>query len=347
MGVWDVVDISHEIEKDEKAYQNFEDFSDEEFEECKTKASTGDVEAQAMLGLCYLIGLKVDQDPVLGYKWTKKAADKRFAPAEFLAAYCFKEGLGVEKDKQQYLYWVEKSACDGYVKAQFMYGVEIEHGNVCHQNQTPFKWYKMAAEQGHAEAQNNLGWLYQKGIGGAPESGDEAFRWYEKSAKQGIAVAQFNLGYCYYYGIGVRQDETKAMEWIRKSADQGYETAIETLQNLKYGGLGAITKYCYITTAVCCALNKGDNCYELQMFRKFRDEWLLKQRDGKTIIEEYYRIAPKIVNTIDKQADSLRIYKRIWDCYLKKCLTMIENGQNRECKNTYMTMVQNLKDRFY
>ena len=52
---------------------------------------------------------------------------------------------------------------------------------------------------------------------------------------------------------------------------------------------------CFITTAVCEAEGKPDDCAELTAFRRFRDGWLSQQPDGPALIEEYYEIAPAIV----------------------------------------------------
>ena len=39
------------------------------------------------------------------------------------------------------------------------------------------RWYRMAADQGYAAAQNNIGWLFQNGWGVAQDFG-EAMSWY-------------------------------------------------------------------------------------------------------------------------------------------------------------------------
>ena len=46
-----------------------------------------------------------------------------------------------------------------------------------------------------------------------------------KLAKLGDAEAQFNIGEMYEIGFGVKQDEKEARYWISKSANQNYETA--------------------------------------------------------------------------------------------------------------------------
>ncbi len=59
----------------------------------------------------------------------------------------------------------------------------------------------------------------------------EAVRWYRKAAEQGHAKAQYNLGVMYYNGFGVTQDRTEAKKWWEKSAAQGNQTAINNLKD--------------------------------------------------------------------------------------------------------------------
>ena len=56
--------------------------------------------------------------------------------------------------------------------------------------------YEKAAEQGNADAQFNLGFMYQDGRG-LKQSDEKAVEWYEKAAKQGDADAQYYLGLLY------------------------------------------------------------------------------------------------------------------------------------------------------
>ena len=58
------------------------------------------------------------------------------------------------------------------------------------------KYGRIAAEQGHAEAQFGLGVCYANGYG-VKKDPDEAAKWYRKAADQGVADAQNNLGLCY------------------------------------------------------------------------------------------------------------------------------------------------------
>ena len=74
-------------------------------------------------------------------------------------------------------------------------------------------WTKKSAKQGDAEAQNNLGVMYDKGQG-VPQNYKKAFDWFKKSAKQDFAKAQYNLGMIYYEGEEVSKNDKKAIYWI-------------------------------------------------------------------------------------------------------------------------------------
>ena len=65
-----------------------------------------------------------------------------------------------------------------------------------------------------------------------PQSYSEAVNWLRKAAEQGHAQAQFNLGVCYALGNGVPQSYTEAVKWFRKAAEQGQAEAIDVLKSL-------------------------------------------------------------------------------------------------------------------
>ena len=90
--------------------------------------------------------------------------------------------------------------------------------------QTAFKLWLPLAEQGNADAQVNLGQMYEKRLG-VKQDYFEAVKWYRKAAEQGDAKAQLNLGAMYAVGRGVKQDYVEAVKWYRKAAEQGYAKA--------------------------------------------------------------------------------------------------------------------------
>ena len=87
---------------------------------------------------------------------------------------------------------------------------------------------RLAATNGDAVAQLQLGINYYVGDNGCKTDHGEAVRWFELAARQGLAHAQFNLGCCYSMGIGVpQQDVERAMELFQLAADQDHPGAKE------------------------------------------------------------------------------------------------------------------------
>jgi len=85
------------------------------------------------------------------------------------------------------------------------------------------EWQPLA-EQGNADAQNWLGFMYQNGRGVAQDD-KEAVKWYRKAAEQGHAYGQSNLGVMYANGSGVAKDDKEAVKWYRMAAEQGHAYA--------------------------------------------------------------------------------------------------------------------------
>lgn len=86
------------------------------------------------------------------------------------------------------------------------------------------KWLRMAAERGHGGARNNLGYLYQHGLG-LPQNDEEAFRWYKKAAEGGLGWGKDSIARCYRDGVGVAKDVSRAYTWFQLAAEQGVQVA--------------------------------------------------------------------------------------------------------------------------
>ena len=86
------------------------------------------------------------------------------------------------------------------------------------------RWYRLAAAQGVADAQFNLGNQYRTGEG-VPQDDAEAVKWYRLAAEQGDAEAQNNLGVSYTVGKGVPQDYITAHMWFNLAAANGLPAA--------------------------------------------------------------------------------------------------------------------------
>ncbi|MBR5573401.1 MAG: leucine-rich repeat protein [Paludibacteraceae bacterium] len=140
---------------------------------------------------------------------------------------------GVKQDNTKAISYFRIAATQGHADAQNFLGVCYYYGDGVDKNYVEaIKWYRKATEQGHSSAQNNLGNCYYNGEG-VEQNYAEAVKWFRKAAEQGEKYAQYNLGVCYQYGNGVTKNLTEAKKWYQKAADQGHENAKKKLKELQ------------------------------------------------------------------------------------------------------------------
>ena len=112
---------------------------------------------------------------------------------------------------------------------------------------TALQLFTDLANRGMAEAQINLGMMFESGQG-VLQNFDEAIKWYQLAASQGLIQAQeklnllvskaaaaqvnFGLGVAFENGQGVPQDIMEAIRWYQLAADQGLIKAQEKLNLL-------------------------------------------------------------------------------------------------------------------
>ncbi len=82
-----------------------------------------------------------------------------------------------------------------------------------------------------------------------------------------------------------------------------------------------------------------DNCEELTIIRKFRDEYVSKED-----IEHYYEIAPIIVDAINEAENSDEIWKYIYENVVTHCVTSIKEEEYDYAYNRYKCNVMTLEE---
>ncbi len=132
----------------------------------------------------------------------------------------------------------QQAAREGNASAKNNLGYLYEHGLGAKQDYAQaVSYYRSAAESGNAAAQNNLGRLYAKGLGVAKDM-RESFRRHSQAALRGDPEGEYWVGYDYALGRGVKRDLTKAAGWMKQSAQAGYAPAQAGLASLYQEGLG-------------------------------------------------------------------------------------------------------------
>ena len=94
-----------------------------------------------------------------------------------------------------------------------------------------FEYYLKAAEQGHAESQNEVGAYYHGGYGTDVDY-EEAFKWFKKAALNNQVSSIFNLAKCYQFGGGVEQNDEFALNYFIEAAEAGHHGAMLNVENI-------------------------------------------------------------------------------------------------------------------
>ena len=146
---------------------------------------------------------------------------------------CLKNG-----NNEQAVECFTKAAEQGHAEAQFQLGLCYKKGVGASQDDArAVRWFAKAAANGHAEAQYHLGLCCETGTG-TDKDAAKAVHCFTKAAEQGHAAAQFCLGQCCRKGSGTKKDPVKAVYWYEKAAEQGYEKAQCNLAFCYETGLG-------------------------------------------------------------------------------------------------------------
>lgn len=103
------------------------------------------------------------------------------------------------------------------------------------------EWQELA-KKGNAEAEFELGSMYEKGEGIRADLG-QAIRWYWKAAYQGFGQAQSSLGLLYASGRGVPRDSIQAHLWLNLASRNGVVEAAKQRDELAHSmSAGEITE---------------------------------------------------------------------------------------------------------
>jgi TPR repeat protein len=155
---------------------------------------------------------------------------------------------------------IQPLANQGQADAQNFLAFMYQYGQGVPQNfAEAARWYHKAANQGEAKAQYSLGWMYLLGEG-VTQNHREALKWFRKLADQGKAAAddQNTLGWLNQYGQGVMLNYAEAVKWYRKAADQGHGAAQFNLGSMYYYGYGLPQDYAWALYWYRRAAEKGE-----------------------------------------------------------------------------------------
>jgi TPR repeat protein len=118
--------------------------------------------------------------------------------------------------------------------------------------------FQLRAAEGDSVAMNNIGWMYEFGLGRAPDP-RQAILWYSKAGDRGNGTSLFNLADMFDNGIGVQVDHKTARQYREKALRIGYLPALTWGGMLYLHGDGVPKNYGTAMSLFEAAAVKGDN----------------------------------------------------------------------------------------
>lgn len=175
----------------------------------------------------------LNKDYATAYKLLLPLARIGFPSARNNLGTLYERGLGVKRDYAQAHYWYKQA---GIPAAYYNLGNLYATGKgVPADFKKAFRHHLHAAEQGDADAQNEVGVMYSKGKG-TVKNERAARMWYERAAAQGHTLGQYNLANSLANGTGGAKDEAHALTLFRVAAAKGDAEAYNMLGVIYYEG---------------------------------------------------------------------------------------------------------------
>lgn len=231
----------------------------------------------------YYRGEVVDKNLKERLVWLTKAAEMGDADAQNKVGVCYHDGNGTIQNTEKALYWYIKAANQGNTHA--MDNLRILFFNQDDLEES-LKWARMGAEHGQTECQYELGEAYNNGVG-VKEDKDQAAYWYKMATDNGHASACNQLGVIYH---NVKSDYVQAMYYLNKAAELGSEDALFNLGFMYETGHGTDIDFTKAESYYLKAIDKKDSDsarYRLgMMYYEGRDGIKKNKKKGEALLKE-------------------------------------------------------------
>ena len=166
----------------------------------------------------------------------KRWADEGDAEAQFQIAYQYLFGPFGEEDTETHdemVSLLRSAAAQDHADAMYWLYIETHSGE---QDAKADALLLKAGMSGSIWAQRDLGALYATGWWTGPKDPVEGARWYRRAAERGHAEAQYNLGFMILEGEGTEKNVDEGLYWLHLSAEQGEGQAIRLLADAYANG---------------------------------------------------------------------------------------------------------------
>lgn len=102
---------------------------------------------------------------------------------------------------------------------------------------------------------------------------------------------------------------------------------------------------CFISTACVRSMGLPDDCEELTVMRRFRDEYVRLLEGGELIVARYYATSPRILARIHESPQAELVLHRLY-ARVSRCVALAKAGDNAGALAEYLDMVTTLEQTY-
>ncbi len=204
----------------------------------KEAAAKNNHDAVQMLTDLYLDRTIVPDSDMLGIY--EKAVRQGITECAFEAAEKYWNQADDPQDRVRALEYYRIAADEGNAEAQRITGICYLKGTYTKSDHSQaHRYLSMAAEQSDREALYYLGTMAEDGIGAAKNM-EEAFRLYLEAAQKGYRPALKKTAFMYLDGIGTEENPSEAMKYLEQLSEWGDMDAMYREAMVLIGGNGTV-----------------------------------------------------------------------------------------------------------
>ena len=220
----------------------------------------------------------------------------------------------------------------------------------------------LSSEPNNADAKEKLGDIYNNAFNDARRALD----WWQQC---GTASAYYKMGKLFQYkGGAIEQDLDMADRYFTLAESCGYKKASAERKKIRDWIESGKQKKSeaeyrdysprvetgdYYTTSDGCFIIAAANS-SLAMFDRWAWKKVIRWRNRlqkefpviSVLLEEYYKIAPIIVERINAEANPKYIYRYLWNNFIAKAYALVCQGEIHEAANIYIAMMRKLCKRY-
>lgn len=283
---------------------NAAEAADLAFEEVKSMAEAGDMQAQYILGYAYYTGQQIEESDQEAIVWWNKAARQGHREADAYMGLAFAEGFGGSlSSEDEAIRRYKRAEKSGSAFAEVLLGIHGYQKETAEDKLVAMERFRSAASKGNPQAKIFLDAILKKGLDAKLDFGKD-LEWKKEAKKTSLLALYTQAGINAFKGQIVEQNYEEAVAWWEISVECEDMKAEALLGTAYYTGRGIGKDYETAIELLKIAAAKGEPLAEYTLGKAYLEANGVKK--NKDLAAKLFRAAGNAgIEEAKKMADKL------------------------------------------